>query len=152
MNFEKFVHQIFPNSYLCSNISSQCHQSSSAAFSKWLPKQWCPLPLPTPCPKEGQNRGQLNYLKTFGFRLNPPPPLWTLPERKTLFFGCVPLPALSWGSGFSTATSCECRCRMFLVSSLVGRLCNPFPAGPGIYTQLKKKEKLVSSINSCSST
>ena len=41
MNFEKFVHQIVLNSYLCSNVSSQCHQSSSAAFSEWLPKQWC---------------------------------------------------------------------------------------------------------------
>ena len=40
MNFEKFVHQIFLNSYLCSNVSSQSHQSSSAAFSEWLPKQW----------------------------------------------------------------------------------------------------------------
>ena len=41
MNFEKFLHQIFLNSYLCSHVCSQCHQSSSAAFSEWPPKQWC---------------------------------------------------------------------------------------------------------------
>ena len=41
MNFEKFFHQICLNSYLCSHVCSQCHQSSSAAFSEWLPKQWC---------------------------------------------------------------------------------------------------------------
>ena len=40
MNFEKFFHQIFINYYLCSHVCSQCHQSSSAAFSEWLPKQW----------------------------------------------------------------------------------------------------------------
>ena len=40
MNFEKCVHQIFLNSYLCSHVCSQCHQSSSAAFSEWLSKQW----------------------------------------------------------------------------------------------------------------
>ena len=40
MNFEKFVHQIFLISYLCSHVCSQCHPSSSAAFSEWLPKQW----------------------------------------------------------------------------------------------------------------
>ena len=43
MNFENFFHQIFLNSYLCSYVCSQCHQSSSAAFSEWLPKQWCVL-------------------------------------------------------------------------------------------------------------
>ena len=36
------------------------------------------------CPN-GQNRGKQNYLKTFGLRLNPPT-LWTMSERKTLFF------------------------------------------------------------------
>ena len=42
-NFNKlleFFHQIFLNSYLCSHVCSQCHQSSSAAISEWLPKQW----------------------------------------------------------------------------------------------------------------
>ena len=34
------VHQIFLNSYLCSHVCSRCHQSSSAVFSEWLPKQW----------------------------------------------------------------------------------------------------------------
>ena len=41
MNFGKFVHKICLSSYLCSHVSSQCHQSSSVAFSEWLPKQWC---------------------------------------------------------------------------------------------------------------
>ena len=41
MYFEKFVHLIFLNSCLCSRVCSQCQQSSSAAFSEWLPKQWC---------------------------------------------------------------------------------------------------------------
>ena len=46
MNFEKFVHKIFLNSYLCSHVCSQCHQSSSSAFSEWLPKQWCRVQAP----------------------------------------------------------------------------------------------------------
>ena len=41
MNFENFFHQIFLNSYLCSH---ECHQSSSATFSEWLPKQ-CSGPM-----------------------------------------------------------------------------------------------------------
>ena len=41
MNFRNFFHQIFLNFYLCSHVCSQCHQSSSAAISEWLPKQWC---------------------------------------------------------------------------------------------------------------
>ena len=41
MYFDQFVHQIFLNSYLCRHVLSQCHQSSSAAFSEWLPKQGC---------------------------------------------------------------------------------------------------------------
>ena len=38
MNFEKFVHKIFLNSYICSHVFSQCHQSSSAAFRGCLSK------------------------------------------------------------------------------------------------------------------
>ena len=44
-----------------------------------------PPPPPIYCPKESQNRRKQNYLKTFGFRLNPPP-FWTMSKRKTLFF------------------------------------------------------------------
>ena len=43
INFDKFVHPIFLNCYPCSHVCSQCHQSISAAFSEWLPKQWCML-------------------------------------------------------------------------------------------------------------
>ena len=38
--FRTFFHKIFLNSYLCSHVCMQCHQSSSAAFSEWLQKQW----------------------------------------------------------------------------------------------------------------
>ena len=41
MNVLEFFRQIFLNFYLCSHVCSQCHQSSSAAISEWLPKQWC---------------------------------------------------------------------------------------------------------------
>ena len=43
MNFLEFFHQMFLNSYLCSHVCRQCHQSSSAAISEWLPKQWCSI-------------------------------------------------------------------------------------------------------------
>ena len=44
-------------------------------------------PPPIQCPKEGKNRGKQNYLKTFGFRLDlPPPPFEHFPKKNRFFF------------------------------------------------------------------
>ena len=40
-------------------------------------------------PKEGQNRGKPNYLKTFGFWLNPPPLFGQSPKERHFFLPLV---------------------------------------------------------------